>query len=947
MFFARYVILGMLLIQPFVTSIWGNYNKPILLKVDGRTDPLVVDNFTPFLTWSLDSLSGEKRNISQKAYQIQAASSREKLSLGESDLWDSGRVLSQSAGMAVYQGKTPVVGQSVYWRVKVWFDDRVSDWSEVSSFENNFLAESDWTGSWIGMNKYTRKNCAPYLRGDILLDKKIKKARAYICGLGWSVLYVNGQRIGEGVMDPAQTDYDIRCLYNVLDITDAVLAGKPDEVNVGVILGDGWYNQWLAWTGANLKYGEPKLKAQFIFEFTDGTFRSVPADLSWKAITGPVLENNVHRGEVYDARLELENWMTNKPDNAWDNVCEMPAPGGELIPQVMPSEKKIKEVETISFKQVESNKWVYNFGENLSGWVRLKINACKGTKIRMVFAEKIQPDGNLELSTTGFRDNGTVQADYYFVGKDGENVWEPEFTFHGFQYAELFVEGGELLSEVDAETLTAVVVHSALPTIGYFECSDKELNRLHDVAVKTLLAGMHGLPMDCPVRERCGWTGDAHAISQAMLFNFDAVAFFKKYISDIETGGRLPSDEPRTASYNSGALFEPKPSHVPHMIAPGKRRCGAATPDWGSAMVFIPWQIYLETGDKSVLEDFYQPMANWINYLLKIQDKEEGINTTGLGDWCAPSMRRAAEAGVQWRGSREIPILSTTMLIRCCDIMEKVSKILDKKISDIDYHTISKTMSARLLELYFDEKARHDQEKSQTALSMAYRYIDGASRTILLDSLLYSTSGGETFDTGIYATPVLLDILATEGYGSIARKLLTKKEYPSYRAMLDMGATSLWEYWPTQGGQAGYEAYDGSMSHPMHAGYDTYLYTNVAGLRGRNENGRWEFSWNNDPDINWARASHRSQYGLISSEWQKKKNVVYWTITIPAGHEMQVYIPVRKTNIKESGKPLFTQNGKMSKCIKSWSEEKTVSGQIKQNIILGSGTYYFSFRVES
>ncbi len=917
-------------------------NRPDDLKTDGQRSPLATDSRQPRLTWTLPDGTGGP--VMQTAYHVQASSAED---FRTPDLWDSGEVVSSETA-CIYEGRFPALGRPLFWRVRVRTSDgNESEWSQTACFENGLLAPQEWTGPWIGMDSTSRGHRAAYLRGTVRLDKPVVSARAYICAPGWYRLFVNGHDTSRGcVMGPAQTDYELRCLYMTEDIGGYLAGTRQQTIELGIILGDGWYDQWIAWGTGSMSYGQPRLRAQFVFNHPDGTQTSVPADLTWRAATGPIVENNVYRGEVYDARREIPRWGTNDCAE-WLVVAEYPAPGPStrLEPQCMPPERPVREVRAVSMKQITEpdgeRPYMYDFGENLTGWCRLQLrNAAPGTRIRLEFAEKINPDGTLFRTPIGNEVNGTVQVDYYTAKGGAQETWEPVFTFHGFQYAALYVESGALPEAPSDKTLTAVVVHTDLPETASFDCSDPQLVRLHEAAGRTLLAGMHGLPMDCPVRERCGWLGDGHVIAEALLTRYDAASFLHKYARDIETGGRRVTDEPRVGPNYGTIVREPKPAGIPHMIAPGKRRCNAASPDWGSAQVFIPWEICTQTGDVRILQEFLEPMRTWIDYLGSIADPRTGLLVTGLGDWCSPAMRRAAESGTPWIGNAEIPILSSGMYIRCCRILAQTEELVGNHTRSRHYRQLADTLSRRLTEHYFLPPHERS-EYSQTALAFAYRFCDPEllPRERIVERLVALCDDGRNFDTGIFGTTPMLHILTAEGYGDIARRLLTMPEYPSYRAMLDLGATTLWEHWPVQGLEGGYEVYDGSMSHPMHAAFDEWLYTGVAGLAARRSvREPWTFRWNDFPGLEHASAARRIPEGRISSEWRRDGGEIVWEIEVPVGIEAQIVIPACIQAIREGGRPLATraETGRI-RILPAMPE----SG--RQPLSVGSGSYKFSF----
>jgi alpha-L-rhamnosidase len=528
---------------------------------------------------------------------------------------------------------------------------------------------------------------------------------------------------------------------------------------------------------------------------------------------------------------------------------------------------------------------MYDVGENIAGWCRLKILAEPGTRVRLRFAEKRAPDGGLDTITTGVAATKVEQVDEYVAsGKGDFETWEPCFTYHGFQYVELTVPEGKLRQPPGAETLTTVVVHTDLPAVGTFTCSDEQLNRLHTVAVRTVLANIHGLPTDCPARERCGWTGDAHAVSPVLIANWDTVTFLDKYVGDMVTGGAKAE---RTLAFGLGfhdRSQRDKPAGIPHMIAPGKRTSGMATPDWGSALVFVPWDAACASGDTAILAKYHDAMVTWTEFLLA-ERTPDGILATGLGDWCAPSHPRAP-SNSEWIGTKEVPLTSTLMLIRCLDIMARTAVLLNRPDEAKRYAGLhDETVAAfwRVMQAEPGLAAR-----SQTALGMAWQTGDGLKHApAVWTRLRESVQGGNHFDTGIFGTKPLLEVLNAQGDGDAAVRLLTKPEMPSFRAVLDLGATSLWESWPTS-----YESYKASMSHPMQAGFDAWLYSDVAGLAGRQSpDGPYEFRWFSGTNLASASAVRRAPEGKVSSEWRREAGAMVWTVEVPPGATGRIGLP--------------------------------------------------------
>jgi alpha-L-rhamnosidase len=907
--------------------------KPERLRTDGLVEPLATDSGQPALSWTL-AAPGE-RNVIQAACQVQAASTLEKLDAGEDDLWDSGRIATAQPGRCAYAGKVPGSSQRVYWRVRLWEGSgEPGAWSAPEWFETGLLQETDWTGPWIGLDPAARGNAGAYLRGTISLDKPVISARAYISGLGWSELYVNGRRIGDHVLDPAQTDYNKRCFYVAHDITEAARTGENSRrIMVGVILGDGWYNQYRVWGG--LSYGQPRLRAEFVFSHPDGTQTTVAAGPHWMGRTGPILENNVYAGENYDARKELGDWTGQAAtDDGWKPVVLATPLDTRMAPETMPPVRCVREIETRSFHEIKPGTWIYDFGENVAGWARLKVRAEAGTQIRLRFAERTAPDGTLDTSTTGPAATGVEQIDHYTAKGDTKGeAWQPRFTWHGFRYAELTIPSGRLLDPPDAGTLRSVVLHTDFEMTGKFTSSDEQLNRIHAVAVRTMLANDLGVPSDCPARERCGWTGDAQTAIKYELDNADAATFFHKYARDIKTGSSAGGKETMPGwGFTAPPREVNAPAGLPHMVAPGKRLCDLASPDWGCAIIFVPWQLYTVTGDRAVLDEFRGSMETWADFQLSSR-AADGMLETGLGDWCSPSFGGDL---LKWTGTKEVPITSTAMVIRGLSLLAKIEKLAGNS-AKADYYTKEGAdLNAKWLQRFFQD--RDLSSHSQTALAFGFQYeTDPARRAKIFSTLLDKTEGGHSFATGIFGTPLVLRALSEGGESAVARLLLTKPEMPSYRATCDLGATTLWEGWPDKAGH-----YDGSLSHPMQGGFDAWLYEDVAGLAGRTAgDAPWQFRWNRDAGLTSAAAEQMSALGPIRSAWKKENGVVTWDISVPPGSRAEVFFPDLGPGgideINESGKRIADEAWLLG------HEHRTNGLKPREMIRIGSGDYQFSF----
>lgn len=851
--------------------------RPAGLICEYALNPVGLDISRPRLSWRLESSS---RAQAQGAFQLLAASSPQKLAADVGDLWDSGKVESDRSIHIEYKGKALKSFQRCYWKVKVWDQaGAASAYSEQAMWEMGILDDREWQAKWITAGYFSApissldgspanqsssgSHPAPLFRKGFHLREALKTARAYICGLGYYELYLNGSKVGDHVLDPAQTDYEERAFYSVYDITEYV---RPGENAVGVILGSGWFNQDKVWKEGKYRvpdgtnYGVPRVLLQLRFEYKDGSIETTGTDESWKAFSGPILKNNVYAGEVYDARLEIPGWS--RPafdDRPWKNARQIESPCRRLQAQSLPPIKRVRTLAPTHLSQPRPGVFVYDFGQNFAGWTRLKVTVPRGTTIVLRFAESLSNDGMIDPASTGVFATGVVQTDTYAAKGGGQEVWEPRFTYHGFRYAEMTGFAGT----PSLQNLEGVAVHSGVREVGEFECSDAVLNRVHKTAIWTEVSNLHGIPTDCPARERCGWLGDAQVSAEMTIYNFDMAQFWTKFSADIET------------SEGNG---------LPTMVAPGKRKNGEASPDWGTAIVQLPWYVYLYYGDKRVLEEHYDSMKRWVEHLRDIS--RDGIVAEGLGDWCPPGSVVPKETPV--------PLTSTGYCYLDLNIMNQVAKILGREEEAAHYRALLGQVKQAFNEKFFN--ATDVTYGSQTADSFAL-WLDlvpaGQVRTVA-SSLARDVAEKHQghFSTGITGSKCLYWALSEYGHGDVALEILRQKTYPSIGYLYKLGATTFWETWgePELDKQYGTR----SRNHPMQGGFDAWFYQGLGGIYPDPDQPGFKHTVLRPqvlPSLGQVRAEYDSIQGKIVSAWTHESNRFHWRVVIPANTKATVHLP--------------------------------------------------------
>ncbi len=871
----QYVFIFILLV--LILSCEKSQEKRLYLKelsCEYTFNPLGVENEHPSLSWILYS---RERNQKQTAYQILVASSPEKLNMNIADLWNSNKVISDQSVHVSYLGKNLISGIRYYWKVRVWDkDNKKSLWSEPASWEMGLLHAEDWKAKWIG---YESGEAAPLFRKEIEIIKDIEKATVYISGLGYYELSINGSKVGDHVLDPGQTDYEQRTFYVVYDITRDLLKGLNA---VGVMLGNGWYNQYVVNHGRfgwkDVVYGKPKLLAQLHIIYTDGTDELIISDNTWKCSTGPITFNNIYLGEFYDARFEKPGW--NKPgynDDNWSNAKIVDGPGGRMESQKLQAIKKIKTIKPVRFTNPRPGVYVYDMGQNFAGWVKLRMKAGKGSTVQLRFAEAVFEDGMIDPASTGVYATDVVQTDRYTFKGDGMEEWEPRFTYHGFQYVEMTGFNG--IPALD--NIEGVVVHTAVEQTGTFECSDTMMNKIHRTAVWTTLDNFHSIITDCPHRERCGWLGDI--LAEMSSYNFNVPLLLIKFVEDIETGRK---------------------GGPPNHIAPGRRTGGIASSDWGSTFIQLPYYLYLYYGDISIARGHYEGMTFFMNYLQKIA--KDYIIYEGWGDLFEPGSVRSKRTPSE--------LTSTAFFYYDALLMKEMAKALENQEDAVKYSRLMANIKSNFIKKFYNSEIKTFGSQTGDAISLQFGLVPEEDEPAVAKSLRNDVveKYHSHHSTGHMGTRYIYGELSRFGFGDVSQQMLNQTTYPSFGDLFQRGATTIWEYW---GEREIDETSNGTRSrnHPFQGGFDVWFYNGIAGINPNPERTGFKhiiLKPQRFGSINYAKASLNSIYGMIKSEWEYNDNNFSWKISIPVNTSSEVFIPCKSIeNISESGKRIDHSEG--------------------------------------
>lgn len=681
--------------------------------------------------------------------------------------------------------------------------------------------KSKWiTKVWQRYNLTTQDPPLPLLRKKFSLKSNIKSATLNICGLGFGVYYINGRRVTNDVLTTPYTKYDATVLYQVYDVKELL----SSENVIAVSLGNGMYsNKSDIWNFEKASWrAQPKLIAELVVEYEMGEVEYINTDSSWKCAEGPVVFTQVRSGEIYDARLEPRGWrMASFDDSAWENAVICPGAGGVLKP--VGDLPPIRVCNT--YKAIRLNDKVYDFGVNISGWCRIKVNCEAGREIKIDYSERIDENGNIDayLINSGNR-NIAPHRDTY-ITCDGEQEWEPSFAYHGFRYVS--VENAPESFEI-----AALEIHNDLQSIGYFECSSEILNKIHDACRRTIRTNWHSFPQDCPHREQNGWTADAYLSAEASLLNYDMLGAYRKWLRDFKDvqrpDGMIPAIVP-TSTWGYQFTWR-------------KNNFGAG-PAWDSALIQIPYEVYLYTGDTSIIKEMWEIMAKYFAFLESMSD--DYIVGYGLGDWLP------AEGAKRYC---PINVVETAHYYQNAIVMGKMAELIGEESEK--YYT-----SAEEIKKSFRKKFIKDgiiESGSQTA--MAYGIVLGLynddeipSAVEYLNDLVINN--GYHFDCGINGTKYVVLALGEYGYNDTVYRAMTNRDSPSPAYWIYKGLTTVSEFWELKN----------SYNHPARSSIDVWFYKYLAGIH---------FSENGivvNPqminDIDWVKAS----YCGVSVEWDRSE----------------------------------------------------------------------------
>jgi alpha-L-rhamnosidase len=764
------------------------------------------------------------------------------------------------------------------------------------------------------------------LRKAFALNGEIRRATVYVTARGLYELRLNGNRVGDHVLAPEWTDYNKRIQYQTYDVTDLV---KKGDNAIGAYLGAGWYSGHVGLLPVRRIYGTvPEFLMHLDVEFSDGRKQTIVTDESWKhARESPIVSSDIYDGETYDARKEQAGWdAPGFDDRSWLPVATTVDGSEELVWQKNEPIRVTGDLKPIAITQPSPGVYIFDSGQNHSGWIRIRTKGPAGTVITVRHGEALNPDGSMYLPNI----RGAWQIDRYILrGTGEEEIFEPHFTIHGFRYAE--ISGLPELPGLD--TVVARVTHSSSPEVSEFQTSSAFLDRLMSTISWTQRSNMIGIPTDCPQRdERLGWTGDELTFSQTAIFNMNMAGFFTKWMQDMRddqsSDGRFPD-------------VAPNPMNVSSLVNPVFREnLLDGSPAWADAGVVIPWRMYENYGDVQLLTAQFKSAQRWVEFILSRNPDLLWKNARGLdpGDWLNGDT--LIEPGWPRTGAK-IPhvVFATAYFAHTTELLSKIAAATGHAKEARRYAGLFTQIREAFNRAFVQPDGRIEGDtQSAYALALDFDLLPESLRPKAVGHLL---EGLQRYNghasTGIHGTRSLMLELSSTGHNDEAYRLINSHTLPSWGYMLDMGATTIWERWDGYVADHGFDNHTAmnSLNHVVLGSVGEWMWHNIIGLAPDDSNpGYKHFVIHPRPggELTWAKGSFESVRGRISSEWKIENGVFSLDVTVPPNTLATVYLPARDSSrIQESGKGISNNND-----VKFVRME---NGSVVLEV--GSGEYYF------
>ncbi len=849
----RLVVVTCLAIFFFFSGLKASENLILYeLKCENLRDPMGIDNITPRFSWKIQS----KRNgTEQKAFQLLVASNPEILKKDKSDLWDSGKAESSASILVPYQGKTLSSGLAYFWKVRIWDEaGNVSDWSPIAQFSIGLLNKADWQASYIGLATKAGYRECPQLKKSFTVQNTSERLFLHVNSLGYHEVYLNGQKVGDGVLAPAVSQFNKRSWVITYDVSNLVKKGQNDLM---LWLGSGWYTDGLPGVTNN----GSAVKAQLERLTSNKREVILVTDASWLGRTSSYTRNGDWRphhfgGEIIDGSLSKTDLLTeNTAGRTWKPVSVLSIPDHSVSPQMVEQNRIMKTLKPVEIRSLAKDTFLVDMGKSLTGWNEIHFQKLqKSQEVVLEYSDHLDQNGK-------FYDQ--KQLDRYIASGEGTEVFKNKFNYHGYRYIRI----SNLKEAPSIESITGYLVRTGFEPASGFQCSDPEVNQIHDMVNYTLRClSIGGDLVDCPTVERLGYGGDGNASTTTAqtMFNLNPL-----YMNWLQAWADCIRDD----------------GGMPH-TAPNPYPAGGG-PFWCGFIITASWQTYLNYGDAAILEKYYPVMQKWLEYVKTYSPDgllkpwpDTDYRGWFLGDWATPT-------GIDQKANASIGIVNNCFVAVCYDNMQKIAQVLGKT-ADVGLYAQKKSELQKLIhQTYFD--ASKSSYATGTQIDLAYPMLAGVVPEELISAVkqsLVEETGIRNghLSTGLVGIPVLTEWTIKNQAADLMYSMLKKKDYPGYLYMIENGATTTWEHWNGER----------SWIHNCYNGIGTWFYQAVGGIRPEENVPAYQriiIQPQVPQGITWAKTFKETPYGKVAVNWELNGKTLKLNVEIPVGTDAAVVIP--------------------------------------------------------
>jgi alpha-L-rhamnosidase len=841
------------------------------LKCENLSNPLGINTLQPRFSWKIKS---KKNGTEQKSFQLLVASDSLLLKNDKADLWDTGMMESSSSLLVPYKGKKLHSGEASWWKVRIKDNyGNVSPWSPVSEFSVGLLNKEDWKASYIGFQSEDPFANCPQFKKSFLIHDPGKKLFLHVNSLGYHEVYLNGKKVGDGVLTPAVSQYNKRSLSITYDLTPLIKKGNNDLM---LWLGSGWYSSKLPGV---LEEG-PLVKAQLERLSEKGREIILVTDSSWEGRLSSYTRIDKWRPYHYGGEKIIGEMAANdlsaqnSEAGPWRPVKVVTVPDHEVTPQMAEVNKINETIVPVSITNLQGNTYLIDMGKDLTGWVEIhfpKLN--KSQEIVLDYCDALDDKGKFISQN---------QIDRYVASGEGPEVFRNKFNYHGFRYLKI----SNLETPPSKDSIRAYLIHTGYELASTFKCSDPDLNKIHDMIFYTLRClSLGGYIVDCPQIERLGYGGDGNASTETAQTMFNLSPLYSNWLQDWSDCIRDDDDMPHTA---------PNPWNA------------GGGPYWCGFIITASWKTYLHYGDTAVLRKYYPVMQKWLGYvasystegLLKTWPNKEYRNWF-LGDWACPT-------GIDQTDQTSVSLVNNCFISVCYDCMQKIAGVLGKE-NDSGMYASKRDQLRKLIHQTFFHSSKPSYGTG-TQIDLSYPMLAGAVPENLVNGVTENLTS-EIFDKreghfacGLVGIPVFTEWAVKNQAVDLMYSMLKQKGYPGYLNMIDKGATTTWEHWNGQR----------SRIHNCYNGIGSWFYQAVGGIREAEDIPAYRkvvIQPQVPNGITWAKTTKETPYGSLDVNWKIKQRYMVLNIKIPVGVEAQVPLPSETRVYLLNGKKMSFHKG--------------------------------------